>query len=205
MSVPGAVPTVARNLVSAPDAARRQDDGARFKEFESAAFPFIGEDAGDSVTVFEQGHDGVLHVDIDPLVNPVILKRPDHLQAGAIADVGKPGIFVTAEIALKDSSVVSPVEHGAPGFELMHAIGSFPGVQLRHPPVVDILPAPHRIREVDLPIVPVVDMREGCGNTALRHDGVSLAEQTFADHADGHAGGRGFDRRAQPCPTGADH
>ena len=114
-------------------------------------------------------------------------------------------IFVAAEVALQDPPVVGAIEERAPPFELAHAFGSFLGVQLRHPPVVDVLPAAHRVGEVNLPAVAVVDVGERSGDAALRHHRVRLAEQRLADEADRHALGRRRNRRAQAGAAGADH
>ena len=135
----------------------------------------------------------------------VILQRADHLEAGAIADVREPRIAMAAEIPLQDPAVLRAIEDGAPGFELADAIGRFLGVQLRHAPVVHVLAAAHRVGEVDLPAVAVVDVGERRRDAAFGHDGVGLAEERLADQPDLHAGRRRFDRRAQPGAAGADH
>ena len=137
-------------------------------------------------------------------MNAVILQRADHFQSGAIADVRQARIFVSAEISLQNAAVLRAIENRAPGFEFAHAIRRFPGVQLGHPPVVDVLPAAHRVGEMDLPVVAVVHVGERGGDAAFGHDGVRFAEQTFANHADRDAGRRGFDRRAQTGAAGAD-
>ena len=38
-----------------------------------------------------------------PLCDGVLLQRADHLQAGAVADVGQAGVAVAAEVALQDA------------------------------------------------------------------------------------------------------
>ena len=95
---------------------------------------------------------------VDALVDAVILQRADHLQAGAVADVRQARIAVAAEVALEDPAVLGAVEHRAPGLELADAVGRFLGVQLGHAPVVEVLAAAHRVGEVDLPVVAVVDV-----------------------------------------------
>ena len=137
-------------------------------------------------------------------MDAVILQRADHLEAGAVADVREPRIAVAAEVALQDPAVRRAVEDRAPGFELAHAIRRFLGVQLGHAPVVDVLPAAHRVGEVHLPAVAVVDVGERRGDAAFGHDRVRLAEQRLADQPDRDARGRGFDRRAQAGAAGAD-
>ena len=96
----------------------------------------------------------------------MVLQRADHLQARAIADMRQARITMSAEISLKNPAVFCAVKHGAPGFQLVHAIGRFLGVQLGHSPVVDVLPAAHRVGEMDSPIVAVVDVPHGGGDSA---------------------------------------
>ena len=148
--------------------------------------------------------DGELHVDVDAAMDALILQRANQLEAGAIADVREPGIAVTAEVALQDPAVSRPIEHRAPRLELADAVGRFLRVQLRHPPVVDVLSAAHRVGEVDLPAVAVVDVGERRRDAAFGHDGVGLAEQRLAQQPDPRAGRGRLDRGPQPGPAGAD-
>ena len=99
-----------------------------------------------------------------------IISRP-----GAVADVGQPRVAVAAEVALQDAAVRRPVEHRAPGLELAHAVGRFLGVQLGHAPVVDVLAAAHRVGEVHLPAVAIVDVGQRGRHAAFGHDRVRLA------------------------------
>ena len=142
---------------------------------------------------------------VDALVHAVVLQRPDHLQTGPIADVGEPRVFVPAEVPLQDAAVVRPIEQRAPRLQRPDFLRRLSGVQFRHPPVVDVLAAAHRVGEVHLPVVAVVHVGERCGDAALGHDRVSLAEQRLADDGDGDALGGGFDRGAQPRAAGTDH
>jgi hypothetical protein len=48
-------------------------------------------------------------------------------------------------------------------------------MQLRHSPLIHVLPTAHGIGEVHFPVVPLIDVRERCGNPALRHNGVRFA------------------------------
>ena len=123
-------------------------------------------------------------MDVDAAVDAVILQRADHLEAGAIADVREARILVAAEVALEDAAVLRAIEDRAPRLELADAVGRFLGVQLGHAPVVQVLAAAHRVGEVDLPVVAVVDVAERRGDAAFGHDGVRLAEQRLADQAD---------------------
>ena len=103
---------------------------------------------------------------------------------------------MAAEVALEDAPVLGAIEQGAPALELEHAVGRFLGMQLRHAPVVHVLAAAHRVGEVDLPVVAVVDVGERGGDAALGHDGVRFSQQRLADEPDGDAGRRRLDRRS---------
>ena len=153
------------------------------KTREIAAFAVVAEGARDAVAVLQQRRDRVFHVDLDALVDAVVLQGADHLQTGAIADVGQARIAVAAEVALQDLAVLGAVEHRAPGFQLAHAARGFLGVQLGHAPVVDVLPAAHGVGEVHAPGIAVIDVGHGRGHSAFGHDGVGLAQQGFADQA----------------------
>ena len=204
VAVAGVFPAVARDLVGAADAAGRQHDGFRAKQLEAPALALVSERADDAVAVLEQRDDRALHVHVDALMDAVILERADHLQAGAVADVGQPRIAVAAEVALEDASVLRAIEHRAPGLELADAVGRFLRVQLRHAPVVHVLAAAHGVGEMDLPVVAVVDVGQRGGDAALRHHRVRLAQERFADEADRDAGGGGLDGRPEPRAACAD-
>ena len=136
---------------------------------------------------------GAFHVDVDALVDAVVLQGADHLQAGAVADVGQPRVAVAAEVALQDAAVLGAVEDGPPGFQLADARRRFLGVQLGHAPVVDVLAAAHGVGEMDLPVVAFVDVGQRRRDAALGHDGVGLAQQRLADQADRDARRRSLD------------
>ena len=78
-------------------------------------------------------------------------------------------------------------------------------MELRHPPVVHVLAAAHRVGEMDLPVVAIVHVGQRRRHAAFGHDGVRLAEQRLAQQADLDAAGGRFDGGAQPCAAGADH
>ncbi len=143
-------------------------------------------------------------MDVDALVDAVVLQRADHLQAGAVADVGQPRVLVAAEVALEDAAVCGAVEEGAPRFQLAHAGGRLLGVQLGHAPVVDVLAAAHGVGEVDLPVVAVVHVGQRRGDAALGHDGVRLAQERLAHQPHRHPARRRLDGGPQPRPAGAD-
>jgi hypothetical protein len=204
VAVAGVLPAVAGDLERATDAAGGEDDGLGLEDPQVALLAIVAERAGDPPGVDEQLDDRVLHVDLEPLVDAVVLQGPDHLEARSIADVGEPRVAVAAEVALEDAPVLGAIEDRAPGLELAHPFGRLLGVQLRHPPVVEVLAAAHGVGEVDLPAVAVVDVRHRRGHPALGHDRVRLAEQRLADEPDGEAGGGGLDRRPQAGAAGAD-
>jgi hypothetical protein len=136
-------------------------------------------------------------------MDAVILKRADHLQAGTVAHMREPRILVSAEVPLEDAPVGCSIEKRAPGFELADSVWRFPRVQLRHAPVVHILAAAHRIGEVDLPAVTIVDVgQRGC-HAAFRHHRVRFAEERFAEQPDFDTSRRRLDRGAKPCSARA--
>ena len=204
VAVAGVFPAVAGDLVRLADAAGGQHHRLGLEDDEAAALAVVAERPGDAVAVLEQADDGAFHVDVDALVDAVVLQGADHLQAGAVADVGQARVAVAAEVALQDAAVLGAVEHRAPGFQLADAVGRFLGVQLGHAPVVDVLAAAHGVGEMDLPVVAFVHVGQGRGDAALGHDGVRLAQQRFADQADRDARRGSFDGGAQPGAAGAD-
>ncbi len=134
-------------------------------------------------------------------MDDAVLQRADHLEPSPIADVGEPRVLVTTEVALEDAAVARAIEHGAPRLELAHAIGRLARVQLGHAPVVHVLPAAHRIREVHAPGVALVHVGERRRNASLRHHGMRLPEQRLADEPNGDTGRCRFDRRPKPGTT----
>jgi len=77
-------------------------------------------------------------------------------------------------------------------------------VQLSHPPVVHVLTAAHRVREMHFPVVAVVGVGERRGDAAFRHDRVRLAEQRLAYQAHRDTSRSRLDRRTQAGAAGAD-
>ncbi len=147
-------------------------------------FALVAERAGDAIAILQQRDRGALHVHLDAAMDAVILQRADHLEARAIADVREARIAMAAEVALEDAAVLRAIEDRAPRLELADAIGRFLRVQLRHAPVVDVLAAAHRVREVHFPVVAIVDVGERRGDAAFGHHRVRLAEQRLTDQAD---------------------
>ena len=68
--------------------------------------------------------------------------------------MAKPLPGVTTERTLKNLAVGRAIEEGAPLLQFPDALGGFLGVELRHLPVVQALPAEHRVLEVRLPRIP---------------------------------------------------
>jgi hypothetical protein len=167
--------------------------------------PPVRERTAQAVAVREQAGDDVLHPEVDAAVNGLVLERPEQLEPGAVADVDEPAVGVTAEGALGHLPVRRPVEDRAPVLELLDALGRLPGVELGHPPVVQVLPPEHGVLEVELPVVFRGNVAEGGGDPALRHDGVRLAEQRLADHGGARPLLGGRDRCAQAGSSRADH
>ena len=158
MAVASVFPTIAGDFVGAANATSREDDCFGAENLEASALALIPESADYSVAIFQQGKNRMFHVDLDSLMNPVILKRADHFQAGAIADMRETGIFVTAEIPLQNPAVLCPIENCAPSFKLPHTVRRFHGVQFGHAPVIDVLATAHGIGEMHLPVVPLIDI-----------------------------------------------
>ena len=177
MAVARAFPAVARDPIGAPDPAGGEHGGLRLEHAEAPALAVVAECADDAGAVAEERDDRELHVDVEATVDAVVLERPDHLEARAIADVREARVLVPAEVALEDAAVRGPVEERAPRLELAHAVGRFFRVQFGHPPVVDVLAAAHRVGEVHLPAVSIVDVGERGRHAAFRHHGVRLAEE----------------------------
>ena len=55
LSVTGVFPGVAGDSIGAPNSARSKDDGLRFENLESSAFPIVPERAGDSLAMWAKG------------------------------------------------------------------------------------------------------------------------------------------------------
>ncbi len=195
------------HLPGLPDAARGEDDGRRVEHDESSGFPPVAEGAGEAGArlVLEQAGDRELHEYVDPEAHRPLLQGADHLQAGAVANVGQPGVAVPTEVPLADKSVGRPVEERAPLLEFPHPVGCFFGVEFGHPPVVEELAAAHGVPKVDLPVVLRPKVAHGGRDAALRHDGVGLAEQALADDRRPGSGIVGGDGRPEAGPAGADH
>jgi hypothetical protein len=138
-------------------------------------------------------------------MNAVVLQRPDHLQAGAVPDVGEAWIFMPAKISLQNAAVFRAIENCAPLFEFAHPVRRFLGVKLGHAPLIYVLAAAHRVREVDLPVVAIVDIGQGSCDSTLGHDGMGFTEKRFANKPDRNSRSRCLDCGAQSGAAGADY
>ena len=205
VAVAGVLPAVAGDAIGPAHTTGREDHRAGAEQAEAAALALVGERPGDAVAVLEQADDGALHVKVDAAVHAVILERADHFEAGAIPHVREARVGVPAEVALQDAAVGRTVEQRPPRLQLAHPRRRLLRVQLRHAPVVQILPAAHGVGEVHAPAVAVVHVGERRRDAALGHHRVRLAEQRLAHHAHAPSQRRRLDRRPQPRAAGADH
>src|SRR5882757_10266992 len=135
-AIAGVLPAIAGDLEGAPDAASGHHHGVCLPHTEVALFAIISAGSYNAARVQQEAEHGALHLDIHAAVDAVVLQGANHLQAGAIADVRQPGIFLTAKVSLQNTPVFGAVEQCAPGFQFAHALGRLFGVQLRHAPVV---------------------------------------------------------------------
>jgi hypothetical protein len=135
----------------------------------------------------------------------VVLKRANHFQSRAIANVGEPWISVATEISLQDSPILRAVKERSPRFKFANAIGRFLGMQFRHAPIVDVLAAAHCVGEVHFPIVTLINVCKRRSNSTLGHYCVRFAQKGLANKANANACSRRFNRGAQPCPARANY
>ena len=80
------------------------------KNDKAATFAKVTHAAGDLVATFtrsvsnrhcQHAADRAFHVNVNALMDAMILKRSNHLEPGAIADVSEPRVSMPAEVALK--------------------------------------------------------------------------------------------------------
>ena len=204
VAVAGRLPRVGGVHPALAHAAGGEHDGLGREDHELAGRAPVAHQAGHgAVGVVQEAEHLQLHEDLHAVGHGLLLHGADELEAGAVADVGQPGVAVAAEVALEDQAVRRAVEERAPRFELADAVRRLLGVELGHPPVVEDLAAAHGVAEVHLPVVLGVDVAHRRGHAALGHDGVRLAQQRLADHrrAQAHAPGprwRPAARRRRP-------
>ena len=218
VAVPGVLPGVAGDLEALADPAGGQDHGRGLEDDEPAGLAPVAERPGDRAVGLQQLGDRALGEDLDLRLvvtellevlllqgDDLLLQGADHLQTGAVTDVGQPRELVAAEVALADPAVLGAVEQRAPQLQLPDPLRRLLGVQFSHPVVVQELAAAHRVAEVDLPVVVGVHVAHGGRDPALGHHGVGLAEQRLADDRGPLALQPSLDRGPQTGPTGSDH
>ena len=186
-------PTVACDEEGAAKATRCENDGLRLVYAETALLAIVAERAHTPLTILQQAGDRHLHMDIDALMDAVVLKRPDHFESGPISHVRETRIGMSTEIALQNLAVRRSVEERAPRLELARTLRRLFRVVLRHTPTVQVLTATHRVGEVNIPAVTLVDIRHRRRHATLGHDGVCLTEKRLTDQTDGYAFSRSFD------------
>src|SRR6185436_8995114 len=98
-----------RDFIRLADAARGQHDRFGVKNLEAPAFAIITKRADDTLAVLEQSQNAKLHVHIDAAMDAVVLQGANHLQPGAVADVRKAWITMSAKIALENAAVLGAI------------------------------------------------------------------------------------------------
>ena len=91
---------------------------------------------------------------------------------------------MAAEWALHDQAIGRAVEDRAILLQLQDALRRLFRQKLDGAPVVKECTAAHRVHEVDLPRILLVQVRQRSGDPTLGHDCVRLAEQRLTHDAD---------------------
>jgi hypothetical protein len=149
----------------------------------AAALALVAEGAGDAVAVArpQERGDRVLHVEVDALVDAVVLQRADHLEAGAVADVGEARVAVAAEVALQDAAVGRAVEEAPHASSSRTRSGASWACSSAISGWLTYWPPRMVSAKCTRQAVAVVDVGERGGDAALRHHRVRLAEQRLRD------------------------
>jgi hypothetical protein len=177
MAIARVFPAVTRDLEGSPDAPRCHYDRLGGPENEMALLAIVSECSGNAPRVEKKTQHSTFHVNVHSLMDAVVLKRPYHLQASAISDVRKTRVSMPTEVALQNSTVLSAIEQCAPSFQFANTIRSFLGMQLGHPPIVEVLSSSHRVGEMNSPVVAIIDVGEcGC-HAPFRHYGMRFTEE----------------------------
>src|SRR5689334_20664108 len=145
MAVAGVFPTVACDSKSSSNSTCRKNNRFGLEDPEPASLALVRKGPSDPVAIPQQRYDRAFHVNIDSSMNAVVLQGADHFQAGAVPHMRQAWIPVPAEVALENAPVLSSIKNGSPGLQLAHPRRGFFGVQFRHAPIVNVLPAAHRI------------------------------------------------------------
>src|SRR6267142_801308 len=138
-------------------------------------------------------------------MNAAILKGAYHLETGAIANMTKTLESMTAKCSLQNLPVAGSVEHRSPLFQFANSIWRLLRMNVGHPPVVQKLPAAHRVAKMRAPIVRFVHIRNRCGDAAFSHDSVRLAQERFTDDTNLYSLTKRLDRRTQASATSPDN
>src|SRR6266850_2095909 len=138
-------------------------------------------------------------------MNAAILKGAYHLETGAITNMTKTLESMTAKSSLQNLSVAGSIEHRSPLFQLANSVWGLLRMNVGHPPVVQKLPATHRVAKMRAPIVRLVHIGNRCGDAAFSHDSVRLAEERFTDDANSYSLTKRLDRRTQASTTCPDN
>ena len=127
-------------------------------------------------------------------MHAAILKCPNHLQSGAIADVTEPFKSMAAKSSLQDVAIVGSVEQRAPLFQFSNPLWRFLRMNLGHPPVIQKLAAAHCVAKMRAPFILPVDVGHRCRDATFSHYSVCFAEQRFAHNTNAGALGQRFNR-----------
>src|SRR5258707_6848487 len=119
--------------------------------------------------------------------------------------MSQPWIPMPPKIPLQNPSVCGPIKHRSPAFQFTHPSGCFLRVQLGHSPIIDVLSAAHRIREMNPPVIAIVDISQRGRDPAFRHHRMRLTEQRLTNQPYLNTGCRSLDRRTQPRAARTDH
>src|SRR5580658_1662080 len=136
-------------------------------------------------------------------MDSMVLQSANHLQSGAVTDVCEARIPMAAEIPLQNSAIAGAIKKRAPSFQFTHARRSFLGMQLRHPPVIQVLTAAHGVGKVNPPAVAIVHISHRRGYATLGHDGVRFAEKRLRNDRDLYTGGRSLNGSPQTGAPGS--
>src|ERR1017187_8674057 len=100
-AVARAFPGVGGNLESATKSASGKHNGLRLENAETSALAVVTKCADDTAGILKQGNNRVFHVNRDALMNAVNLQSADHFEAGAVANVREPRVFMAAKLRCK--------------------------------------------------------------------------------------------------------
>ena len=205
MPIARVLPRVRGDLECFADSSGCQNDRRGAEGHETARLAPVAERARDSGLRGQEPGDRALHEYVNSLVYRMVLEGADHLESRSVPDVSKPCVTVAAKIPLEDPAVIRSVEEGTPPLQFMDPLRSFLGMDLCHPPVIHHLPAAHGVPEVDLPVVLRVHVAHSRRDATLRHHGVGLAQQRFADQCGTRSRGRCLDCRSESCAARTNH